>query len=117
MYDRRAVVVDAEHRPRGFSQEVGAVSLAAAHLEHRRSRHVRDEVPVGGFVAAEPVVLGRDAGHGALAGERQRVRVVSSSAARAVRLAPSVVNHALIMKVTGAGRRRGTAAGHGEVNS
>ena len=117
MRNRRRVVVDAEHRPRRPGQQVGAVTLAAAHLEHRRSRHLREEVMVGGLVAAEPVVLGRDARHGALAGERHRVGVGSSSAVRALRFARSVVSHALIMKVTGAGRRHGTATDHGEVNS
>ena len=56
-------------------QQVGAVPLPTACLEHHRSDGERREGVVRRLVPPEPVVLVGDAGKGPLAGQRERVPV------------------------------------------
>jgi hypothetical protein len=66
------VGVDAQHALCAPGQHGGAVALAAGHVEHALADHPRRDPLVDGEVAAVPVVLGRDIGQRALAGEFQR---------------------------------------------
>ena len=68
--DRRGVVVEGLYPARRTRQQIGPVALAASGLEYVATcAHVRT-VAVDHLVAAEPVVLHRHAGDGALTGQR-----------------------------------------------
>ena len=71
MRDGGRVIVDGRHRPRRSRDQVGAVALPAAGLEYVATCAYVNAMKVGDLVAAEPVVLHRQAGHGPLAGQWQ----------------------------------------------
>ncbi|SHW34897.1 Uncharacterised protein [Mycobacteroides abscessus subsp. abscessus] len=87
MCDRRLVVVQSDDVLGHLRQHVGAVALTAARLQHATSRAQAAEPLVDDLMAAEPVVLLGDAGHGPLSGQRQRgVRIFGRWAACAERI-------------------------------
>ena len=79
--DGRLVVVQPDHAARHVGDQVGAVALAAAGLEHVAPRAAAGQPLVDHLVAAEPVVLLRQAGNSALAGQRQTRRTVGNECA------------------------------------
>ena len=76
----RLVVVQPDHTARLVGNQVGAVALAAARLEHIAPGAAGGQPSVHHLVAAEPVVLLRQAGNSSLAGKRQ-IRTVGNECA------------------------------------
>ena len=71
MRDGGGVVIDSRHRPGRSRDQVGAVPLSAAGFEYVATCAYVDAMKVGDLVAAEPVVLHSQAGHGPLARQWQ----------------------------------------------
>ncbi len=76
MLDRHLVVVEPDHPSRDCRNQCRAVTLAASDLEHQMAAQVGEQGLIGRLVPPEPVVLRRDPGQGAFAGERQRAGIV-----------------------------------------
>jgi len=76
MLDRHLVVVEPDHPPRDRRNQRRAVTLAAPDLEHQLAAQVGEQGFIGRLMPLELVVLRRDPGEGAFAGERQRARIV-----------------------------------------
>jgi hypothetical protein len=69
---RIRVSVDADHRGGGAGEDVGAVALAAGHIEDPQTGGAGGDPLVDDEVAPVPVVLLGQVGQRALAGQRQR---------------------------------------------
>ncbi len=78
--DCRFVVVQPDHAARDVGNQVGAVTLAAARLEHVAPGAAAGQPPIHHLVAAEPVILLRQARNSSLAGKRQ-IRTVGNECA------------------------------------
>ncbi len=82
------VVVQRDHPAGDAGDQVGAVTFAAARLEHVATRAARRQPLVDHLVAAKPVVLDVQAGDGAFTGQRQHRRrpgrVVATSGTNAL---------------------------------
>ena len=73
MRDGRLVVVQPDHPARLAGDQVGAVTLAAAGLEHVAPRAAAGQPLVDDLMATEPVVLLRQPRNRAFTGKGQRV--------------------------------------------
>ena len=80
MGDRRLVVVEPDDAARDVGDQIGAVTLAAARFEHVATRAAVGQPLVDDLMAAEPVVLLRQARDGAFAGQGQ-IRTVGNECA------------------------------------
>ena len=68
--DGALVVVDAGDAAGHAGQQIGAVALAEPGLQHVSVHAVVQKLQVGDFVAAKPVILDVQAGHGSLTRQR-----------------------------------------------
>ena len=71
--DRQLVVVQADDASGDVGDQVGAITLAAAGLQHVAVGAAVGQPPVDHLMATEPVVLLGEPRHRALAGQRQGV--------------------------------------------
>ncbi len=70
--ERLGVGLDANHLRGGIGEHRGAITLAARHVEHAHSAAALGDPAIDGEVAPVPVVLLRDVGQRALAGQLER---------------------------------------------
>ena len=70
MGDRGGVVVDGHHAAGHRGDQVGAVALAATGLKYVTTCADVGAAKIDDLMAAEPVVLHRQAGNGPFAGQR-----------------------------------------------
>ena len=71
MGDSRLVIVQPDDTPCHVGDQIGAITLAATCLEHVTTRAAVRQPLIDHLMAAEPVVLLRQAGNRAFAGQGQ----------------------------------------------